>query len=170
MVKEHIHELVCKGDLHKLTINTIIKDATERFLPTQTDAFMPNNELFKSFIDAALRSRYILSAFAPAAAVSAPSVASASVSAAAGEVTTAGAAPPAASLAVPALRGTGSPPYRDTIEYEVTGDMQGTKVMRYKSITNMPAYAHKSFEELRFEDTMKKLTGACAFLERVIII
>lgn len=54
--------------------------------------------------------------------------------------------------------GTGAPPYQPTREVEPSG--VGTA--NYVSISRMPAYAHKSTEELRFEDYLKRTNPAAA--------
>ncbi|KAF4323292.1 hypothetical protein BBO99_00002254 [Phytophthora kernoviae] len=65
------------------------------------------------------------------------------------------AAPPAGQVQV----GTGAPPYQPTREMEPSGT-GGTA--NYMSISRMPAYAHKSTEELRYEDYLKRTNPAAA--------
>ncbi|UIZ20485.1 hypothetical protein KXD40_000782 [Peronospora effusa] len=55
--------------------------------------------------------------------------------------------------------GTGQPPYQPTREMETSGT-GGTA--NYISISRMPAYAHKSTEELRYEDYLKRTNPAAA--------
>ncbi|CAH0482337.1 unnamed protein product [Peronospora belbahrii] len=55
--------------------------------------------------------------------------------------------------------GTGQPPYQPTREMEPSGT-GGTA--NYISISRMPAYAHKSTEELRYEDYLKRTNPAAA--------
>ncbi|OWZ12711.1 hypothetical protein PHMEG_00014086 [Phytophthora megakarya] len=55
--------------------------------------------------------------------------------------------------------GTGQPPYQPTREMEPTGT-GGTA--NYVSISRMQAYAHKSTEELRYEDYLKRTNPAAA--------
>ncbi|CAI5720976.1 unnamed protein product [Peronospora destructor] len=55
--------------------------------------------------------------------------------------------------------GTGQPPYQPTREIETSGT-GGTA--NYISISRMPAYAHKSTEELRYEDYLKRTDPAAA--------
>lgn len=67
--------------------------------------------------------------------------------------------PPAAAAAPAAMQvGTGQPPYQPTREVEPSG--VGTA--NYVSISRMPAYAHKSAEELRYEDYLKRTNPAAA--------
>lgn len=70
-----------------------------------------------------------------------------------------GGAQPAAGMAPGAVQvGTGSPPYQPTREVEPSG--VGTA--NYVSISRMPAYSHKSTEELRYEDYLKRTNPAAA--------
>lgn len=55
--------------------------------------------------------------------------------------------------------GTGQPPYQPTREMEPSGT-GGTA--NYVSISRMPAYSHKSTEELRYEDYLKRTDPAAA--------
>merc|ERR1719487_2860213 len=55
--------------------------------------------------------------------------------------------------------GNGGPPFQVTKEYDAAAQASGKSAqMNYHSITNMPQYAHKSFEELRCEN-YSKLAG-----------
>lgn len=54
--------------------------------------------------------------------------------------------------------GTGNPPYQSTHEAEPTGTGTGS----YITISKMPAYSHKSVEELRYEDYLKRTDPAAA--------
>ncbi len=57
--------------------------------------------------------------------------------------------------------GTGAPPFQVTREADAAAQASGkASQMNYFSITNMPQYAHKSFEELRFEDYSKGNKGS----------
>lgn len=57
--------------------------------------------------------------------------------------------------------GTGAPPFQVTKEADAAAQASGkASQMNYFSITNMPQYAHKSFEELRFEDYSKGNKGS----------
>lgn len=74
-----------------------------------------------------------------------------------------GAAPSAFGAAPSAMGGapqvgTGNPPYQAMHEPEPSGTGTGN----YVSITKMAAYAHKSTEELRFEDYLKRTDPAAA--------
>lgn len=60
-------------------------------------------------------------------------------------------------------KGTGVPPYRDTQERESTSGPGGqVQTFTYKSISKMPEYQNKSFEELRCEDYAKGNKGGSA--------
>lgn len=54
--------------------------------------------------------------------------------------------------------GTGNPPYQSTRDSEPTGTGTGN----YITICKMPAYSHKSTEELRYEDYLKRTNPAAA--------
>ncbi|GMF37117.1 unnamed protein product [Phytophthora fragariaefolia] len=71
-----------------------------------------------------------------------------------------GAQQPAAAAAPGQVQvGTGQPPYQPTREMEPSGT-GGTA--NYVSISRMQAYAHKSTEELRYEDYLKRTNPAAA--------
>ncbi|KAE8887321.1 hypothetical protein PF003_g28592 [Phytophthora fragariae] len=71
-----------------------------------------------------------------------------------------GAQQPAAAAATGQVQvGTGQPPYQPTREMEPSGT-GGTA--NYVSISRMQAYAHKSTEELRYEDYLKRTNPAAA--------
>ncbi|GMF22639.1 unnamed protein product [Phytophthora lilii] len=71
-----------------------------------------------------------------------------------------GAQQPAAGAAPGQVQvGTGQPPYQPTREMEPSGT-GGTA--NYISISRMPAYSHKSTEELRYEDYLKRTNPAAA--------
>ncbi|KAL4137953.1 hypothetical protein PRIC2_001463 [Phytophthora ramorum] len=70
-----------------------------------------------------------------------------------------GAQPAAAAAPGQVQVGTGLPPYQPTREMEPSGT-GGTA--NYMSISRMQAYAHKSAEELRYEDYLKRTNPAAA--------
>ena len=58
--------------------------------------------------------------------------------------------------------GTGNPPFQVTKEQDPNAAPGKRMEMNYFSITNMPSYQNKSFEELRFEDYSKGNKGSMA--------
>lgn len=75
-----------------------------------------------------------------------------------GAVTGGGGGFGAASMGGAVQVGTGNPPYQAMHEAEPTGTGTGT----YVSISKMSAYQHKSVEELRYEDYLKRTDPAAA--------
>ncbi|OQR97311.1 nuclear pore complex protein [Thraustotheca clavata] len=57
--------------------------------------------------------------------------------------------------------GTGNPPYQATSEQETEKNKPATTI-HYQSISKMPQYQHKSVEELRWEDYLKRTDPAAA--------
>ncbi|KAG7391650.1 hypothetical protein PHYPSEUDO_004152 [Phytophthora pseudosyringae] len=70
-----------------------------------------------------------------------------------------GSQPAAAAAPAQVQVGTGQPPYQPTREMEPSGT-GGTA--NYVSISRMPVYSHKSTEELRYEDYLKRTNPAAA--------
>ena len=70
---------------------------------------------------------------------------------------------PAGALGAGGQGGTGNPPYRVIQERESMPGAPGqVQAFNYMAICKMTEYAHKSFEELRFEDYQKGNKGTAA--------
>ncbi|OQR91414.1 nuclear pore complex protein [Achlya hypogyna] len=64
--------------------------------------------------------------------------------------------------------GTGNPPYAPTAEQETEKNKPATTI-HYQSISKMPQYQHKSVEELRWEDYLKRTDPAAAQQQAALV-